>query len=349
MGADQIQIAIESTDPVEARDMVTQLTKILEQEKSKYELEKILDNQTFADRQLQRMEHEYRLALDSFTAAQGRLTRLQLPEHVSSQENRQEILSDIDQTSREINDFSDESAAIESQLAQWDLSRARLKHTDSLIALRARIDGQIATFATMMEKYAWNDQNITNVNVRLSNNARLLEREIERAVQRQYASYPDNQQLLLRRHFTVRENLDILDSRLNRLRQSLDNLDDRMSSLPRLQAELAELEREVEDARIYRDAFRSEETTVEIISERAKDRTKYKIIEPARIPLAPFWPDKKKIVVMGMLLGLVIGAAAVIIAEMMDNSFKRVDDVEQVLDLPVLATIPRIDKMRMVR
>ncbi|MCK4605820.1 MAG: hypothetical protein KAU35_00850 [candidate division Zixibacteria bacterium] len=349
VGNDQIQITVESTDPAKARDMVTQLTTILEQEKSKYELEKILDNQTFADNQLLRMEHEYQLALDSFTAAQGRLTQQQLPEHISSQENRQEILSDIDQTKREINDFSDESTAIESQLAQWDLSRARLRYTDSLVTLRTRIDGQIATFATMMEKYAWNDQNITNVNVRLNNNARFLEKEIERAVHEQYASYPENQQLLLRRHFVVRENLDILNSRLSQLRQSLDKLDERISSLPRLQVDLAELEREVADARIYRDAFRSEETTVEIISERAKDRTKYKIIEPARIPLVPFWPDKKKIVVMGILLGLVIGGAAVFLAEMMDNSFKRVDEVEQLLDLPVLATIPRIDKLPMMR
>lgn len=46
---------------------------------------------------------------------------------------------------------------------------------------------------------------------------------------------------------------------------------------------------------------------------------------------------------------VVDGAAAVFLAEMLDNSFKRVEEVEQLLDLPVLATILRIDKLPMMR
>ncbi|MEA3296669.1 MAG: Wzz/FepE/Etk N-terminal domain-containing protein [candidate division Zixibacteria bacterium] len=345
VGADQIEISIESEDPTGARDKVTRLTEILEQEKTKYELEKILDNQVFADLQLQRTEHEYRMALDSLTAAKTHLITLQLPENISSQENRREILSDIDKTKLDISDYSDEIKSLKRNLTGFDLQQARIKYTDSLVELRAEIDGQMSTFTSLMEKYAWNEQNITNVNIRLNNNVRFLEDEISLCVDAQYASYPENQRQLLRRYFIVKENLDILNSRKSQLQLSLDRIDERISYLPKREADIAELERRVEDARRYRDAFRSEETTVEILSERAKDRTKYKIIEPASIPLAPFWPDKKKIIVMGFLLGLVIGGAAVFLVEIMDNSFKRVEDVLDVLQLPVLATIPRIERL----
>jgi capsular polysaccharide biosynthesis protein len=84
---------------------------------------------------------------------------------------------------------------------------------------------------------------------------------------------------------------------------------------------------------------------VAILSERARERTKYKIIEPARIPLAPFWPDQRKIMALGVLLGLIVGGAAIFLVEMFDHSFKRVEDVQEVLQLPVLATIPRIEKL----
>jgi uncharacterized protein involved in exopolysaccharide biosynthesis len=274
---------------------------------------------------------------------------MQLPENIASEENRREILSDIDNTKLEIDDLTAERESLERQLEQFGLDNTRLHFTDSLIELRAQIDAQISTYASMMEKYAWNEQNVINVNIRLNDNMRLLEREISRAVDRQFASYPENQRSLLQRYFVVNEMVDVLGSKVNRLQNSLDRFDDRLAALPRLESEIAELERRAADARRYRDAFRSEETTVEILSERAKDRTKYKVIEPARVPLAPIWPDRRKIIVMGILLGLVIGGGAVFMAEILDKSFKRVEDVEEMLQLPVLATVPKIEKLRFRR
>lgn len=349
VGADQIKIAITSSNPTRARDMVARLAEIMEQEKSAYELEKILENQTFADLQLQKTEYEYNQLLDSLTAAQQRLTRMQLPENIASDGNRREILSDIDNTKLDISDLESERESINRRLEQFGLDKIRLHFTDSLIELRAQIDAQVSTYASMMEKYAWDEQNVINVNIRLNDNIRLLEREISRTVDRQFASYPENQRSLLRRYFVLNEQIDVLQSRVNRLQNSLDRFDDRLAALPRLESEIAELERRAADARRYRDAFRSEETTVEILSERAKDRTKYKVIEPARVPLAPIWPDRRKIIVMGVLLGLVIGGGAVFMAEILDRSFKRVEDVEEILQLPVLATVPKIDKLRFRR
>ncbi|MCK4462354.1 MAG: hypothetical protein KAW46_11160 [candidate division Zixibacteria bacterium] len=349
VGADQIEITVESIDPVEAKNMVTRLTEILEQEKSGYELEKILDNQSFADLQLERTEWEYQQALDSLATAQSRLTRTQLPDNISSQANRREILSDIERTQLEIANDSNGLLNLRSQLESYGLAATRLKYTDSLVELRTRIDGQIASLAGMMAKYAWNEQKAIAVNIRMNDAVRFLERELSRVVDEQFASYPDNQRNILSRYFVTRENLDILNSRRTQLQLSYDKITETLNSIPQLQAEISELERKVADARRYRDAFRSEETTVEILSDRAKDRTKYKIIEPARVPLAPFWPDKKKILVMGFLLGLVIGGGAVFLAEVLDRSFRRTEDVESLLGMPVLAAIPKIDKLPRIR
>jgi tyrosine-protein kinase Etk/Wzc len=144
----------------------------------------------------------------------------------------------------------------------------------------------------------------------------------------------------------VKENIDILNSRVSQLQSSLRKIDERVNRLPRMQSEVDELARRVEDARKYRDAFKSEEATVGILSERIKDRTKYKVIEPARVPLEPVSPDKVKITVMGLMLGIVLGGATVLLVEILDNSFKRVDEVEELLGLKVLATIPKIEQLQ---
>ncbi len=349
VGQDQIQISVASIDPVQARDMVKELTDIMEQEKTRYELDAILDNQSFADLQLEKTQFIYQQMIDSLTAAQARMQTLSLPENIASESNRRDIITDIDKTALEIEDYVNERESLREQLDELELSDARLKYTDSIVDLRTEIDGQIARFTDMMERYAWNQQIVINVNIRLNNNLQDLEAAIERAVRDQFSSYPTNQQQLLTRYFIVEEHLDVLRSRKRNLEQSLAKIDRRINELPRLMAEIEELERRVADARKYRDAFRSEETTVEILSERAKERTKYRIIEPPRVPVAPVWPDRRKIIAIGLMLGFMLGGAAVFLAEIFDNSFKRIEDVETELDLPVLATIPRIERLKSIR
>lgn len=348
-GWDQIKIRVTSVKPALARDMADQLARILEREKAKYEMEKILDNQSFTDMQLKKTEYYYSLALDSLNAAQARLSRLQLPANITSAENQAAISTAIEKTQMERADYARELGALKSRLEEFKISNTRLRYTDTIIDHRTTIDGLVATYGNMMERYALNEQSVIDVNIRLNTNIRQLESVITDEVAAQYASYPENQRQLLTRYFIVEENLDILSSKEKRLRQPLDEIEQRVMLIPQLESEIAELQSRVDNARQYRDAFRSEEQTVSILSEQARERTKYKVIEPAQLPLEPFWPDKRKIIIIGFILGLVLGGGFVFLTELFDNSFKRVEDVEDALGIPVLATIPKIEKLKALR
>ena len=135
--------------------------------------------------------------IDSLTTAQSRMTQLSLPENIASEANRREILSDIDNSSLEINDLSSERQRLLDELKSLDLDRLRLKYDDSIVNIRTSIDEQIIRYTRLMEKYAWNAQSVINVNIRLNDNLRLLDVIIEEAVDRQFASYPKNQRELL--------------------------------------------------------------------------------------------------------------------------------------------------------
>ncbi len=346
VGTDQIRLQATSNDPVLARDMVTKLTEIMESEKTKYELEKILDNQNFADLQLEKTESMYQQAIDSLTAAQRDLLELKLPDAISSESNQNEILADIEKTRQDKVDFKDRSNQLMSRLKELDLDRSRLNHTDSLIRIRTSIDGQLTDLAGMMDAYEWTSQNVVTASVRLNNKVRVMEREISRQTAVQFDAFPADQQRLLEDFFVVSENMDVFNSKINKFQSSFERLTTRISVLPRLQAKITDLGQRVEAARRYRDAFQDEGRTVEILSEQAKERTKYKVIEPARIPLAPSWPNRKKIAVLGFMLGLVLGGVVALLAEIMDSSYKRTEDIEDDLDLPVIAVLPKIDKLK---
>jgi succinoglycan biosynthesis transport protein ExoP len=346
VGHNQIKITVESESPLLARDMVDNLAKILEEEKTRYELGKILDNQSFADEQLNKKEDDYQEAVDSLTAAQSRLVLRSLPENISSESNRRDISSDIDKARFEIADYQRDAREYENALKAAGINSPKLRRSKAGADLRANVDQQVSTVVDMMEKYPWNAQNVINVNIRINDNLRLLELEIAESIDQQFAEQSVENREMLKNLFVTREHIGVLSSKVTKFERSIARIEERINEIPRIQAEITELGNRVSDIRRYRDVFKTEETTVEIRSERLRERTVYRIIEPARIPLVPIWPNLNKILVLGLALGFVLGGAAAVAAELFDNSFKKIDDVERELDLHVLATIPRMEHLK---
>lgn len=346
VGTDQIKISCVSTDPEQARDMASSLASIMDREKSQYELERILSNQSFADLQLEKKEHDFQVTMDSLTDAQSRLHQAQLPILISSEANRQEIGSDLNSIGAKISELRSRLEIVRDELADNKLRDIRMKFTDTLVELRAEIDVQVSQYVGMVVRFPWSNQRVINENFRLSNLISFLEDEIQSASEKQFGALPADHRRIILQYYMIKENLDVLESKHKRLDLALTDLVDRIQVIPKLTAEVTERQAQVDEARRFRNAFRSEGATVGIITERLKERTKYKVIEPARVPLAPFWPNKRQILMMGLMLGLAIGGAAIFIVEILDNTYRRTEDIEQELGLPVLAAIPKIDNLK---
>jgi len=66
------------------------------------------------------------------------------------------------------------------------------------------------------------------------------------------------------------------------------------------------------------------------------------IINPATAPRSPVKPNKQMNYAMGILLGLFLGILVAIVRENLDTSIGTIEEVEDYLQVPVLAVIPRI-------
>jgi polysaccharide chain length determinant protein (PEP-CTERM system associated) len=69
---------------------------------------------------------------------------------------------------------------------------------------------------------------------------------------------------------------------------------------------------------------------------------RFRMLEAAIPPEGPSAPNRLRLLLMGLLLALAAGAAAVVAVEQMDTSFHSIDDVREFTAIPVLATIPQI-------
>ena len=64
--------------------------------------------------------------------------------------------------------------------------------------------------------------------------------------------------------------------------------------------------------------------------------TKFRILEPARLPLRPVRPNKMMLFLGGFLIGLGLGSVLVYFLEHCDNSIRSVDEARLLLEKPIL-------------
>ena len=64
------------------------------------------------------------------------------------------------------------------------------------------------------------------------------------------------------------------------------------------------------------------------------------MLDPARVPVRPFKPVIRRILLMSVALGLGLGCGLAYLREIMDTSFKTPEETEKELQLPLLVTMP---------
>src|SRR3989338_7178300 len=74
----------------------------------------------------------------------------------------------------------------------------------------------------------------------------------------------------------------------------------------------------------------------------SKEGTRYTILDPPRVPLKPFEPNKALVTFIGLFFGIFIGIALVILTEFLDSSFLDVQEAKEYLGEPLLGAISKI-------
>lgn len=347
-GASQIQITAESPDPYEAQEIAKDISGIFISEKKTQQLGTAVASRDFSNEQLSKYEDDLNAKINERTQLEKDLLKVQLDEMITSDENRRDINSEIQATKIEITDKEEEAKTVLRKLTDIPSNKVELNESEELRRLKREVKSLLASIANLMLRYRWSDPEILNFKSRLYTYMDRIEDENRRLVGIQYSEYDENTRENLLNLFNVRSQLSMLYNRQNNLELAQNDLNNKMGLTPEYQAELDRLNREVTAARDLRDEFKQQLESAQI-SQAVLNESEYKVIQPAQLPLSPVFPDVKKIVIMGIMLGLVLGGGLILIRELLDNTFRKVEDVEQHLGLPVIGVIPDIISVKKAR
>ena len=107
-----------------------------------------------------------------------------------------------------------------------------------------------------------------------------------------------------------------------------------IGSLKGANFELANLEREVENNRRIYESFLGRFQEADISEE--YDATNIRIIDTANVPSTPYKPNKPRVIMISVVIGLFLGILLAFLRESLDNTFKTPGTIEEKLAIPAL-------------
>ncbi|MFO7557424.1 MAG: GNVR domain-containing protein [Desulfobacterales bacterium] len=142
----------------------------------------------------------------------------------------------------------------------------------------------------------------------------------------------------------VKAEIETLQNELSDYRDQIIQYKNRVENTPKREQELMSLKRDYQNIQESYSSLLSRKLEAEIARnmERKQKGERFRIIDYARVPEKPASPDMKKLFLLVMAAGLGIGAGIVILLEYNDTSFRRFEEVESYLGLPVITMIPNI-------
>jgi polysaccharide biosynthesis transport protein len=143
---------------------------------------------------------------------------------------------------------------------------------------------------------------------------------------------------------SLKTDYELAQKKEETLEQSLHDLTGGKDSNDKAMIRLRELEREAQaDKTLY-------ETLLSRFKE-AEQQTNLpgaetRVIAPALLPPAPSHPNLRHMLGLSTLIGLSLGCCFAFMLENIENGFATMEDVEETLQLPVLAMIPRLPRRK---
>ena len=115
-----------------------------------------------------------------------------------------------------------------------------------------------------------------------------------------------------------------------------------VENTPKREQELMSLNRDYRNIQETYNSLLSRKLEAEIAVnlERKQKGEQFRILDPAKVPIRPFKPDIRRILLMTVALGFALGCGLAYLRETMDTSFRRPEDVEEVLQIPIIASLP---------
>jgi len=244
-----------------------------------------------------------------------------------------------------IGDLEQETGAAQAELA---VSRAKvqalqktLTNAPEAVATGASLSNYAADMMrTRLYELQLKEQDLVSKFTEESRQVQMIRQEVAEAEELLNKEKTQQVQSAL---LTEQATLSSLLAKVENLKGQLTDAQERLTTLNNADLTITQLVREIDIQKANYNKYSEnlEQARIDDALENGRI-SNISIVQPATLPLEPVRPRKKLNVLLGLLLGAFGGLGLAFISEYFDHSIKTPDDAKNKLQLPILASIPRV-------
>jgi succinoglycan biosynthesis transport protein ExoP len=301
----------------------------------------------FSQKQLDFYRKKLQQSENGLRVYKERLLKRELEESDLEESKIAQLKSEMDACKLEIEKTEKKIDLLNLSLKEKGGKRADLIKSSEVDKLKEELSDNTKEYGQLLSVYSWKDAKILALNAKIEKTLGKIKEEIAKFISVRIQTQDSVWRSNLEEYNYLNVKRDFLNEKWMVLNESYGRLQERIAQKPLSEQVLRKLEHEVElNRRIYEMLIsQAQGSQISENVQQVESESRFKIIEPAQIPIRPTKPDKKKIALFSALAGLAIGVTAVVIAEKLDHSFKDVEDVESCLNLKVIGTVSRVDRL----
>lgn len=344
-GSNVITISVTSNSPIMARKMTQALAEIFLEESLAQELAGIQGNLAFTEEQLavyREKLYDAQNKLKEFR--QGVITITVDQDTTTLNYNLNSIFSAVEALDIEISNAEQEQGRLRIELMPHQIDLSTIAVSPNIDKLRNDLMNTIPRLAELLGRYSWRDAKVVGLNQEAKDISNNLESEVKSYIASAYSKLPQYARDDLAQYIMLNIDVDFLHNKSAAMSKSIGKIKSRLTRDPDIEVTLDRLQSEVDRYRELYNLFvqHSQYAAIDQSAKKIEAESKFMIVQPAEMPLAPISPNRMKMLMLGMILGLMLGVGTILLLVIMDDSFKKVEEVEEDLKLAVLATVPRL-------
>jgi uncharacterized protein involved in exopolysaccharide biosynthesis len=252
-------------------------------------------------------------------------------------QKQMEILSDNLNRARERRNVLAQMAEMDAALASLDMGSASTGN--------ARLEGLKKQLAELKLRFADKHPDVIRLKQQI---AALEEEEKSRA---EAAPSVENLNIELPKASSASVEQAAIDAEIKSLSESFAKVQQeiaiykqRIENAPRREQEMLAITRDYNATRdLYASLLkRLDEANLADSLEQRQKAERFRILEPAVYPQQPAGPKRLQLLLFGVMLSMAVAAAGVVVSELLNTSFHRVEDLSAFTSMPILGTVPLI-------
>ena len=349
-GRDNVfELSFESKNPEKAKQVTSRLASLFIEQNLRVREHQAQETKSFINAEAERLRkelEEQEAVVNRYKAA----NRFELPDQLdTNMRSLEQLRRELEANNLRLAALQERKGVLQKQTVESDILRMDLLPAGSFtgqgdgVTQVVQIQMKKKELDTLLQRYSSKHPDVVRLQkeIQMLENANTLSNP---ASSMEPSSVNPLKRVLQTQIADIDLEIQALRSQSERTRSQINVLQTRIDNTPVRAIELAKINRGYEiTLRKYQDLLaKGLESELSENVEKQQKGEQFKIVEPANFPAKPVRPNRLLIVLVGLVGGLVGGIGLAVLLETLDTSFKKGDEIDAFVNVPLLATIPAL-------